>query len=365
MDMDMDMDMDSLTTTTVLNHRALGHRDSTYSMLLQLVAADRAPECLTALHQMVTTPRVGCWRDVRGFIRHFEKHGGGGLIARYAAVLIAGCVHMTNAHIRMNCCCGSRSWAAKWVPREPKCRKSPLLQWYYDALAAEMFPGAPDAKRRYRKLIAALTPPPSLGLTQLVKLALSASAGANAEEINAAFVQKKAQMRAQMRRQKQKHDWVPVLSLAHSMGPGHNNCLHAGIGLALLLLPPNGRMMTFSSNAQWHQLINPDDFVSNVRYLFEVASAPINGLNANLEAVYKLAAEHKLATDGESLFVISDMEHDGIGIGDGVEGGVEGVKTRFWNAASTADYFNFNFYLWQRTAMPASSAKIDTSGSLL
>lgn len=345
-----------LDSTTVLNHRAFGHRDSTYAMLLQLVAADRAPECLAALQQMVTTPRVGCWRDVRGFIRHFEKHGGGNLVARYAAVLIAGCAHMTNAHIRMDCCCGSRSWAAKWVPREPKCRKSPLLQWYYDALAAEMFPGAPDAKRRYRKLIAALTPQPSLGLTQLVKLALSA--GANAEEINAAFVQKKAQMRAQMRRQNQKQDWVPVLSLAHSMGPGHNNCLHAGIGLALLLLPPNGRMMTFSSNAQWHQLINPDDFVSNVRYLVEVASAPINGLNANLEAVYKLA-------HGESLFVISDMEHDGIGIGDGVEGGAEGVKTRFWNAASTADYFNFNFYLWQRTAMPASSAKIDTSGSLL
>ncbi len=331
-----------MDSTTVLNHRAFGHRDSTYAMLLQLVAADRAPECLAALQQMVTTPRVGCWRDVRGFIRHFEKHGGGNLVARYAAVLIAGCAHMTNAHIRMDCCCGSRSWAAKWVPREPKCRKSPLLQWYYDALAAEMFPGAPDAKRRYRKLIAALTPQPSLGLTQLVKLALSA--GANAEEINAAFVQKKAQMRAQMRRQNQKQDWVPVLSLAHSMGPGHNNCLHA----------------------QWHQLINPDDFVYNVRYLVEVASAPINGLNANLEAVYKLA-------HGESLFVISDMEHDGIGIGDGVEGGaeggaeggVEGVKTRFWNAASTADYFNFNFYLWQRTAMPASSAKIDTSGSLL
>ena len=361
-----------LDITTVLHHRAFGHRDSTYAMLLQLVAADRAPECLAALQQMVTTPRVGCWRDVRGFIRHFEKHGGGNLIAKHAAVLIAGCVHMTNACIRTDYCCGSRSWAAKWVPREPKCRKSPLLQWYYDALAAEMFPGAPDAKRRYRKLVTAISAPPSLGLTQLVKLALSAGAGAsaNAEEINAAFVQKKAQMRAQMRRQNQKQDWVPVLSLAHSMGPGHNNCLHAGIGLALLLLPPNGRMMTFSSNAQWHQLINPDDFVSNVRYLFEVASAPVNGLNANLEAVHKLAtaAEHKLA-HGESLFVISDMEHDvgigvGIGVGDGVGDGV-GVKTQFWNAASSADYFNFNFYLWQQTAMPASSANIDTSGSLL
>ena len=118
---------------------------------------------------MVTTPRIGCWRDVRGFIRCFEKHGEH-LIARCAANLIAGCVHMTNATIRLDCFRNIFSWAAKWVPREPKCRGSPLLQWYYDALAADMFPGVPDAKRRYRKLIAALTPPSSFALTGLTQL---------------------------------------------------------------------------------------------------------------------------------------------------------------------------------------------------
>lgn len=287
-----------MNASTILNHRAFGHRESTYAMLLELVAADRLPECLTALQQMVTTPRVGCWRDVRGFIRHFENHSEN--VCGAAAALIAGCVRITNATIRQDCFCGIHSWAAKWVPREPKCRRSPLLQWYYDALAADMFPGAPDAKRRYRKLIAALTPPPSLGLTQLVKRALHANADAN--EINAAFMQHK-------RNYKHKHNpvAVPVLSLAHSMAPGHNNCLHAGIGVALLLLPPNGRMITFSSHAQWHEMKNPDDFMSNVRYLFEVARAPTNGLNANLDAVHKLAAEHN---PNEPLLVISDMELD-------------------------------------------------------
>ena len=292
-----------MNASTILNHRAFGHRESTYAMLLQLVAADRLPECLTALQQMVTTPRVGCWRDVRGFIRHFENHSEN--VCGAAAALIAGCVRITNATIRQDCFCGIHSWAAKWVPREPKCRRSPLLQWYYDALAADMFPGAPDAKRRYRKLIAALTPPPSLGLTQLVKRALHANADADAT--NAAFMQHK-------RNYKHKHNpvAVPVLSLAHSMGSGHNNCLHAGIGVALLLLPPNGRMITFSSHAQWHEMKNPDDFMSNVRYLFEVARAPTNGLNANLDAVH--AAEHKLAAQhnpNEPLLVISDMELDG------------------------------------------------------
>ena len=306
-----------MNASTILNHRALGHRDSTYAMLLQLVATDRLPECLTALQQMVTTPRVGCWRDVRGFIRHFEQHGGN---VCAAAPLIAGCVRMTNAAIRLDWFCGTRSWAAKWVPREPKCRGSPLLQWYYDALAADMFPSAPDSKRRYRKLIAALTPPPSLGLTQLVKRALLPTAHATA--INAAFMQYK---HAHAHHQ----PVVPALSLAHSMGPGHNNCLHAGIGVALLLLPPNGRMITFSSHAQWHQMNDSGDFVSNVRYLFETARAPTNGLNANLDAVHKLAVGHKLAHD-DPLLVISDMEHDD---NNDDKGNHADSGTRFWNVS--------------------------------
>lgn len=338
-----------MNASTILNHRAFGHRDSTYAMLLQLVAADRLSECLAALQQMVTTPRVGCWRDVRGFIRHFENHSEN--VCGAAAALIAGCVRITNATIRQDCFCGIHSWAAKWVPREPKCRKSPLLQWYYDALAADMFPGAPDAKRRYRKLIAQLTPPPSLGLTQLVKRALHADANAN--ETNAAFMQHK-------RNYKHNHKpVVPVLSLAHSMGPGHNNCLHAGIGVALLLLPPNGRMITFSSHAQWHEMKDPDDFVSNVRYLFQMARAPTNGLNANLDAVHKLAAEHKhTAGHTEPLLIISDMEHDDNSNSDSNSDSNSG--TLFWNAC-----FDFHTDLWQRMTMPASSAKIDTSGSLL
>ena len=307
-----------MNASVILNHRALlGHRDSTYAMLLQLVAADRAPECLAVLQQMVTTPRVGCWRDMRDFIRHFENHSEN--VCGAAAALISGCVHITNATIRQDCFCGIHSWAAKWVPREPKCRRSPLLQWYYDDLAADMFPGAPDAKRRYRKLIAALTPPPSLGLTQLVKRALHANAHAN--EINSAFMHYK---------RKHKHNpVVPVLSLAHSMAPGHNNCLHAGIGVALLLLPPNGRMITFSSHAQWHQMNDSGDFVSNVRYLFETARAPTNGLNANLDAVHKLAVGHKLAHD-DPLLVISDMEHDD---NNDDKGNHADSGTRFWNVS--------------------------------
>jgi hypothetical protein len=208
---------------------------------------------------------------------------------------------MTNAQIRLDCSRGAHSWAAKWVPREPKCRKSPLLQWYYDALAADMFPGAPDAKRRYRQLVARMSPP-SLGLTQLVKRALTETNATATAAINAAFMQHKRKPQPSMR------GVVPALSLAHSMGPGHNNCLHAGIGVALLVLSYNNsnRMITFSSHAQLHQVADPHDFVSNVRYLAEAARAPVNGLNANLDAALNLARN-----DEARLVIISDMEHDG------------------------------------------------------
>lgn len=307
------MDMD---VAYILNNRAQGHRDSTYAMLLQLVANDRLSECLDALAQMVTTPRMGSWRDVRGFIRHFEEHG-----EPYAALaLICGCVRMTNARIRLDCVCATQSWAAKWVPREPKCRGSLLLQWYYDALADDMFPGAPDAKRRYRKLIAQLTPPQTepLGLTWLVKRALNATNADEAERqrINAMWQVFKQKHQPQGH---QHHPFVPALSLAHSMGAGHNNCLHAGIGL-LLFLSPTGRMITFSSHAQWHQMKDPDDFVSNVQHLFQTARAPTNGLNANLGDVMKLAPN-------EPLLVISDMEHD-----DG-SGSNSSNKILFWNVS--------------------------------
>lgn len=355
----------NLSVATILNHRALfGHRDSTYAMLLQLVAADRLPECLTALQQMVTIPRLGCWRDVRGFIQHFETHGRN-VFAAAAVPLIAGCVHITNEQIRRDCFCSAWSWAAKWVPREPKCRKSPMLQWYYDALAADMFPGAPDAKRRYRKLVAAMTPPQTKpqGLTQLVKRALT-EPDENASAINAAFMQHKRENQNAAGNA----SLVPALSLAHSMGPGHNNCLHTGIGVALLFLSSNStntnknnnRMITFSSHAQWHQMDDPDDFVSNVRYLAEVARAPTNGLNANLDAVYKLVAEHKLAAEHkrDSLLVISDLEHD-----NDCDSGSNDNETLFWDASSSADYYKFHW--WQRMTMPASSANTATSGSLL
>lgn len=342
----------NLSVATILNHRALiGHRDSTYAMLLQLVAADRLPECLTALQQMVTIPRVGCWRDVRGFLLHFETHYNNNSM-KNAVALIQGCVHITNDQIRRDWWCGAWSWAAKWVPREPKCRKSPMLQWYYDALAADMFPGAPDAKRRYRKLVAAMTPPQTKpqGLTQLVKRALT-EPDENASAINAAFMQHKRENQNAAGNA----SLVPALSLAHSMGPGHNNCLHTGIGVALLFLN-NNRMITFSSHAQWHQMHDPDDFVSNVRYLAEVARAPTNGLNANLDAVHKLVAEHKPA--GESLLIISDMEHD-----NKHDSSRNNTETLFWDASSSADYYKFHW--WQRIAMPASSANTATSGSLL
>lgn len=298
------------TTTTmtdnILRNRAQGHRDSTYAMLLQLMNQNDMPELLRTLETMAST-RIGCWRDVRGFIRCLEESDRSASAA--VPALIEGCVRMTNAHIRKG-----NAWAAKWVPREPKCRGSPLLQWYYDALATDMFPGAPDAKRRYRKLISTLSPPPQppTSLTWLVKqaaalasitsFALTEEDPSKAQEINALWQQHLAK---HMYKSKHMEPLIPVLSLAQSMGPGHNNCLHAGIGLALHLaaLSSCNRIITFSSHAQWHALENHNDFVSNVKFLLCAAHSPTNGLNANLGSALTLS-------EGEPLFVISDMEHD-------------------------------------------------------
>jgi hypothetical protein len=316
-----------MDAAAILKNRAEGHRDTTYAMLLAL----QVPDCLRALHQMVTTPHVGCWRDVRGVILQLDKDQGQGQAwdEPRAAALISGCVRMTNAQIRLDCLRGAHSWAAKWVPREPKCRKSLLLQWYYDALAADMFPGAPDAKRRYRQLVARMSPP-ALGLTQLVKRALTETSPSATAAINAAFMQRKRKFRRPS--VGGVGGVVPVLSLAHSMGPGHNNCLHAGIGAALLVLNNNNNncMITFSSHAQLHHVADPHDFVSNVRYLAEAARAPVNGLNANLDAALNLAR------NDEALLVISDMEHDGDGDGNDNSGNSRNSNsgnTLFWNVS--------------------------------
>lgn len=317
-----------MDTMNILQTRAQGHRDSTYAMLLQ----QPMPECLRTLEQLVTTPRIGCWRDVGGFIRYYEMHGDT-TDADSVVALIAGCVRMTNAQLRKDLQRSAKSWAAKWVPREPKCRTWVLLQWYYDALASDMFPGAPDAKRRYRKLISELTPPQTdpLGLKHLVKQALKAThATTHAMQLNAAFRQLKM-------RQHPSTATLPVLSLAHSMSPGHNNCLHAGIGLALLLLPPSGRMITFSSHAQWHELQDPDDFVSNAQHLFAAARAPTNGLNANLDSALKLLVI--TPEPGVEPLVISDMEHDNDN--DNTNEYNES-KPLFWNVSHNGRAANFH-----------------------
>jgi hypothetical protein len=320
----------------ILRTRAQGHRDSTYAMLLQ----QPMPECLRALEQLVTAPRVGCWRDVHGFIRYYEQHGDP-TDAESAVALMAGCVRMTNAQLRKDLQRSAKSWAAKWVPREPKCRPSPLLRWYYDALASDMFPGAPDAQRRYRKLISELTPPPQpepLGLKHLVKRALNATNATTAAHLNAAFGQLKAKARHHP-----STATLPVLSLAHSMGPGHNNCLHAGIGLALLLLPPSGRMLTFSSHAQWHEMQDPHDFVSNAQHLFAAARAPTNGLNANLDSALKLlviAPDPGLEPGLEPL-VISDMEHDDNANNNNNDNSLKS-KPLFWNVSHNGRAANFS-----------------------
>ena len=302
-----------MTTATaveaILHNRHQGHRDSTYAMLMQLVATNQMPECLHALEQLA-------WRDVRGFIRHFERNA----LNHYhqaSAALIQGCVRITNAQLRKDCCANAnnRGWslAAKWVPREPKCRGSPTMMWYYDALAADMFPGAPDAKRRYRKLVSALSPPTTTTpmrptLAWFVKQALATN-DAGKLKINALWQQHLA-------RHKATPPLLPVLSLAHSMGPGHNNCLHAGIGLALHLLhlsaqssqspaqSPAYRILTFSSHAEWHTL--EGDFVSQAQHLFRAACSPLNGLNASITSALSATS----ATVKPLLIIISDMEHD-------------------------------------------------------
>ena len=309
--------MNDSAIAAILQNRNQGHRDSTYAMLMQLVATNQMPECLHALERMASLG-IGCWRDVRGFIRHFEQHGGAS--AADACALIQGCVRMTNAQLRQDCANannGRGSLAAKWVPREPKCRGSPLLQWYYDALAADMFPGAPDAKRRYRKLVSALSPPTttipmSPTLAWFVK---QASVTNDAGKINALWQQHLARHKPSFPVPVP----IPVLSLAHSMGPGHNNCLHAGIGLALHLLhlssasspsassPSAYRILTFSSHAEWHALEN--DFVSQVQHLLLAARSPLNGLNASTTSMgaLVLTARPRLCAP---LLIISDMEHD-------------------------------------------------------
>ena len=150
--------MDAAAIAAILKNRQQGERKSTYAMLMQLVATNQASECLRALEEMASS-RIGCWRDVRGFIRHFEQRGDP-TDANVATAIIHGCVRMTNAQLRKDCENGTNaSLAAKWVPREPRCRGSPLLEWYYEALAADMFPGAraPDAKRRFRQLVSTLS----------------------------------------------------------------------------------------------------------------------------------------------------------------------------------------------------------------
>ena len=304
-----------MTTATaveaILHNRHQGHRDSTYAMLMQLVATNQMPECLHALEQLA-------WRDVRGFIRHFERNALNHC-HHASAALIQGCVRITNAQLRKDCCANAnnRGWslAAKWVPREPKCRGSPTMMWYYDALAADMFPGAPDAKRRYRKLISSLSPPQWLSPPQpavpsvawFVKqaergMSEGGMSGPEAQEINALW----------QRRCKHWNNWnnltgdlVPVLSLAHSMGPGHNNCLRAGIGLALYLSwsGRRRRIITFSSQAEVHAL-EGDDFVSQAQHLLRAARSPLNGLNANL------ASAATVISAAWRIIVIGDMEHD-------------------------------------------------------
>jgi hypothetical protein len=289
-------------TEAILRNRdivnGLGQRDSTYAMLMQL----EMPECLRALEQMATT-HIGCWRDVRAFIRHFERNAPN---HPACAALIQGCVRMTNAQLRKDILAskGSASLAAKWVPREPKCRGSPLMMWYYDALAHDMFPGAPDAKRRYRQLISWLSPPKpssSSSLSWFVKQAETASNEAVAQELNAQWQQHLTRHRTM-----RVIPTIPVLSLAHTMGAGHNNCLHAGIGLALHVAALScNRIITFSSQAEWHVL--EDDFVKQAQHLLRTARSAVNGLNANLESVASAVATLALPA---TMLVIGDMEHD-------------------------------------------------------
>jgi len=296
--------MTPVSMESITQRRLAGERDGTYAMLMQLVATNQTPECLRALENMVVNP-IGCWRDVRGFIRHYEEHGDPG-DAETAMAIMQGCVRMTNAQLRKDHAACRQSWAAKWVPREPKCRASPLLRWYYDALAADMFPGVPDANRRFRKLVSALSPSSSEsmpGLVELVRQAERARTSAESDAANARWQRHLARCKPN------ETIVVPALSLAHSMGAGHNHCLHAGIGLALHFLqlsPDPSRILTFSSHAEWHDLAGCPDFVSQVRLLLGLARSPTNGLNANVNAAINAVAP----PFRDSLLIISDMEHD-------------------------------------------------------
>ena len=312
--------MTSMTESSITRSRLSGERDGTYAMLMQLVATNQTPECLRILEAMAVGP-VGCWRDVRGFIRHFEQHGDPS-DAETAIAIMQGCVRMTAGQLRKDRAAGRPSWAAKWVPREPKCRASPLLRWYYDALAADMFPGAPDANRRFRKLVSALSPSSTEsipGLVELVRRAERARTSEQSETVNALWRQHLARCKPIQ------PIVVPALSLAHSMGGGHNQCLHAGIGLALHFLqlsPHPSHILTFSSHAEWHDLAACPDFVSQVRLLLCLARSTTNGLNANVGA----ATNALHPQPGVALLIISDMGHD-VALGNSNPG----VMT--WNAS--------------------------------
>jgi len=291
----------SPTTESIIKNRLTGERDGTYAMLMQLVAAKQITECLNALENMAAN-QIGCWRDVRGFIRHFEQHGDP-TDGATAVAIIQGCVRITNEQLRKDRDKCRQSWAAKWVPREPKCRASPLLRWYYDALAADMFPGVPDANRRFRKLITALSPSIETlpGLVFFVRQAERAQSSEQVQRVNTQWQQHLARCKPLQT------PLLPALSLAHSMGPGHNNCLHAGIGLALHFfhLSPLSQLLTFSSHAEWIELTGAD-FVSQVQQLLRMARSPINSLNSSVKACVDAAT----SLPGGVLLIISDMEHD-------------------------------------------------------
>jgi hypothetical protein len=297
------------TIETIMESRLSGERDGTYAMLMQLVASKQVPECLNALEKMVSRS----WRDVRGFIRYFEENGDTS-DADTAIAVIQGCVRMTTEQLRKDHAACRQSWAAKWVPREPKCRASPLLRWYYDALAEDMFPGEPDAKRRFRKLITALSPTTETipGLVHMVRQAERATTSEQVQRVNALWQRhlnrfKRATTATTL--------VVPALSLAHSMGPGHNNCLHAGIGMALHFLHLSSctsHILTFSSHAEWRELASAPDFVSQVQQLMCAARSPINGLNANVNAIINapIVMPPHMPISKVILLIISDMEHD-------------------------------------------------------
>ena len=300
------------TIETIMESRLAGERDGTYAMLMQLVASKQVPECLNALEKMVSKS----WRDVRGFIRYFEEHGDTS-DAETAVAVIQGCVRMTTEQLRKDHAACRQSWAAKWVPREPKCRASPLLRWYYDALAEDMFPGAPDAKRRFRKLITALSPTTETipGLVHMVRQAERATASEQVQRVNALWQQHLNRFKRATTTATTTTLIVPALSLAHSMGPGHNNCLHAGIGMALHFLHLSSytsQILTFSSHAEWRELASAPDFVSQVQQLLCAARSPINGLNANVNAIINapIAVPPPMAIRKVILLIISDMEHD-------------------------------------------------------